>query len=885
MRFEWDPNVWVWIAGRWGSLSALAPAIFRAYGQKEGMPESHFTGTVVDRQGYVWGSMRSRGLVRLKNGKLDATFDNPVFSTAQAMLAHPDGGIIAGTASGLYHVKGNSFAPLDLALPNAGSTMDFRSLPAMIAIDDDTFVHSSLGSNYRLRRMRNGGRERWKVELIHGPNRARQFAKDPQGRVWAVMQYAGLHELTGDRYQPAPNSGTRRARSWFSLFADKSGLLWVGSGDGLEVYSPVQKRFLTRQTLLEKDQIFQIVEDRFGKIWCATREGLVRFARQPVVDALLKDAAVDLQAERYGESQTLTTRNFGLGTSSSGAVDRDGSIWLSGLLGLVRFDPADFERKPRPPAPTFLSLRVKGTERDLNQSSSLGSRVNRLEIGVQLIRMDPLGGEFCRTRLIGYDPDWVPCGETYTAQYARLQPGDYEFEVQASSKAGHWEAPPLRMPFSIEAAFYERAAVQWAGAVTALALLGFYFWRRHEHRVQLTRELEAKVAERTERLAQATDEAQAASRAKMEFLATMSHEIRTPMNGVLGALQLLEDSALNEDQRQLIGVVRKSGDDLVNIVDDILNLSKADAGKLMLERVPVSIPALCENLITLFHAKAKSQHIALSYELDATVPDVILSDPQRMRQVLLNLVGNAVKFTEHGEVRLLVMKDAEAKRIVFDVRDTGPGIPEEKIPKLFDPFVQADSSTTRKYGGSGLGLAIVKRFVEAMQGSVEVESEVGAGTVFRVRLPLELPSLAKPDSAPAADTPGIAGVESVPQGLNVLLVEDNATNQMLFHRMLLRLGCQVFLAGNGAEALDHLKRNDVDLVLMDCRMPVLDGFAATRQLRAMGGKYADLPVIAITASAMNEDRKACLEAGMSDFLSKPLMLNALTEKLSLWSKA
>jgi CheY-like chemotaxis protein/anti-sigma regulatory factor (Ser/Thr protein kinase) len=355
----------------------------------------------------------------------------------------------------------------------------------------------------------------------------------------------------------------------------------------------------------------------------------------------------------------------------------------------------------------------------------------------------------------------------------------------------------------------------------------------------------------------------------------MSPEIRTPMNGVLGAVQILAESQLDSEQGKLVEVIRQSGEDLVGIVDDILNLARVESGKLTLEKLRVHVRELGEHLVTLFRAKAESKGIDIHFECDPAVPDHILTDPQRLRQLLLNLLGNAVKFTDSGYVKLCASIHPDRNTISFSVDDTGLGIEAHKIPMLFDPFVQADSSTTRKFGGSGLGLAIVRRFVDALGGTITVQSELGHGSSFRVTLPLELPEEnlnpepGHPDPCPA-------------EGMHVLLAEDNRVNQMVFQKMLLNLGCQVSLANHGAEALDILRKERVDLILMDCQMPELDGYAATREIRSWGGDFATVPIIALTASAMLEDRERALSSGMNDFLSKPLLLPTLRDTLARW---
>ncbi|MCX6606916.1 MAG: ATP-binding protein [Acidobacteria bacterium] len=866
-----DPQGNVWFGGRWGNLYRLSPRNFRIYTRQDGLPESHLTGVAVDHQGQVWGSLRNSGLARLVDGRVVETYNSPSIAETQTLLPHPDRGILAAGTPGLFVVDQRGVRPLPLQTP-----INFRSLPALFAPSPDQILYSNSTSSYRLRRQpRTASAESWAVDTLTGPGRLRQFTRDAQGRIWALAQYEGLHWLDGDTYRPAENAPAARARAWYSITVDHAGLLWIGTTSGLEIYSPQEKRFLTPTALLPTDQVFHISLDRFGKIWCATRLGLVRFARH---QALAANAQSPLLVERFGDAQSLPTTNFGLVTSATGATDHQGHIWFPGLRGLVSVNPADFERIPRPPAAFLLRVSNDGTPLNLNANQPIPPGSKKLEFVFQTVRLDPLGGEFCRLQMQGFDPDWLPCNERRTAQYTSLPPGPYEFVLQSSSQADQWNGQPLRMPLSIEPAYHQIAWVRALAALFLASILGTIVWRRHRQSRQRTHVLEEKVEERTVKLESAMRAAHAANRAKTEFLATMSHEIRTPMNGVLGAVQLLGSSTLSPDQRQLVSVIQQSGEDLVGIVDDILNLSKVEAGLLTLEKSSVHLPALCENLVALFAAKAEAKGVAVRLLLAPSVPPYILSDPQRLRQILLNLVGNAVKFTDAGEVRLRVTADLTDATLSFHIEDTGLGIPADKLPSLFDPFVQADSSTTRRFGGSGLGLSIVRRFIEAMQGSITVESEPGLGSTFLATFPLELAPtpVALPEPQPAALPP-------LTTGRTVLLAEDNAVNRLIFQKMLLRLGYLVRTANQGHEALAILRTEKVDLVLMDCQMPDLDGYETTRELRTWGGPFADLPIIALTASAMDEDRERCIAAGMNDFLSKPVILATLAATLDRWS--
>jgi PAS domain S-box-containing protein len=384
-----------------------------------------------------------------------------------------------------------------------------------------------------------------------------------------------------------------------------------------------------------------------------------------------------------------------------------------------------------------------------------------------------------------------------------------------------------------------------------------------------------RYREQKQELARLRDEAQAATRAKSSFLAIMSHEIRTPMNGILGLADLLLDAPLSPPQRQQVQALRGCADGLLGLLNDLLDWSKIEAGRMHLEHIVYAPREVVDEVSQILRLRADQQGNRLQTEIAARVPQRLVGDPLRVRQILFNLIGNAVKFTQDGTIRISM--DAPVDRLLITVSDTGIGMDEATCQQLFQAFAQADTSTARRYGGTGLGLAITRQLVQLMEGRISVASRPGHGSTFTVDLPLAAAALA--EAAPVMVAAEAQLVDL--QGLRVLVAEDNQVNQLVARTLLTRLNCEVVVVGDGQAAVEAWRTGDFAVVLMDLSMPVLDGLAATAALRAaeLATGRARVRVIALTANTADEERDRCLAAGMDGFLTKPMVRADLLQHL------
>ncbi len=744
-------------------------------------------------------------------------------------------------------------------------------------------------------------------------SRITSMVMTPEGTRWVGVRYSGLHRWADGEYQPVPIPDNEF--SDIRLLVDRHGQLWVSGDRGVSHFDGEAWTLLGEDDGLAGPRPYFMAEDRDGDLWWGYHSslGVSRFDGTTVTTfttehGLSNDAIYSLGlapdgalwvgsargVDRFdGERFTNYGPTEGYGSFESNAggflAEDDGILWFGTSEGLSRYDPARDVPLTSPPSLHIAEIRL-GDEPRVD-GAEVPSEANEFSAHVHVLSYSNHRQTEVQHRLLGYREQWQPL-ERGSVDVPNLEPGDYRWEARAR-RYGHDWSPTAAFSFQILPPWWQTWPFR-AGVVLALVLLIVLGTRIRERRMREANDrLRALVDERTKSNAALVR----ADQLKDEFIAKVSHEIRTPMNGIIGMTELSLHDEGDGEKRERLQIIKQSADSLLELINDLLDLSRLQADKLELRPEALTVRRLVTDALDTFAALAQQQGIELRHAIASNVPSRVVGDPLRIRQVLLNLIGNALKFTERGEIAVSVSQATHSKgddfvELRFQVRDTGIGIPRDKQTSIFENFVQVDDTSTRRYGGSGLGLAITRRLVETMGGKLSLESEVGRGSTFTFTLPLregsveveaEARALAPSEEEPAQATPPEPAADD--RVLRILAVEDNPVNRVVITAMLEREGHTTQVAENGRVALERLREEPgYDVVLMDIQMPEMDGIAATRAIRSSEDPVlAKIPIIAVTADAREGSGERFRQAGMDGYLSKPVgravLMNAIAEVL------